>query len=79
MWKKHGLKVYSSPQSVRYRFAGGGRSVSKVLDTMPVGLGGVCGEISSSRVDDCDTPLLLSLQAQKNLGCVLDLPNMTVT
>ncbi len=40
----------------------------------PFGIAGENGEISSHRIPDSPTKLLLSLQTQTSLGVVLDLP-----
>ena len=77
--KEWGLEFHTEPCEVGYRFGGGERKVSTQRDTLPVGIAGVNGELSSHRIDNSPAPLLLSLGAQKALGMVLDLPNGTVT
>ena len=58
--------------NVRYRFGGGETKVATVRDVLPVGILGVNGEISSHRIPDSPTKLLLSLKTQKTLGAVID-------
>ncbi len=59
---------------MRYRFGGGEKKVVTKRDVLPVGIGGENGEISSHRIPDSPTKLLLSLRTQTSLGMVLDLP-----
>ena len=46
-------------------------------DRIPIGLGGVCGEIVSHRSPDCPSPLLLSLSAQTALDMTLHMQAKT--
>ena len=43
---------------------------------IPVGLGGRMGYVYSTEMEDCDTPLLISLASQESLGAVLHLSEM---
>ena len=72
--RRHGLDVETHDCNVRYRFGGVGKKVATKRDVLPVGIGGENGEISSHRIPDSPTKLLLSLQTQTSLGMVLDLP-----
>ena len=42
-------------------------------DTIPLGIGGINGELTSHRIPGSPAPLLLSLEAQIDLGIVSDL------
>ena len=70
---KYGLDVVTHDCSVRYRFGGGEKKRATKCDVLPVGIGGANGEISSNRIPDSPTKMLLSLQTQISLGMVLDL------
>ena len=69
--ENYGLTYLSEECSVNYRFGGGERKTAKFRDLLPVGIGGVNGEISSHRILDSPTALLLSLEAQRQLGITL--------
>ena len=72
--RKYGLDVETHDCNVRYRFGGGEKKIALKRDVLPVGIGGENGEISSHRIPDSPTKLLLSLKTQTALGIVLDLP-----
>jgi hypothetical protein len=71
--KKYGLDVATHDCSVRYRFGGGEKKRATKCDVLTVGIGVANGEISSNRIPDSPTKMLLSLQTQISLGMVLDL------
>jgi hypothetical protein len=72
--EKYGLDVETRHYHVRYRFRGGEQKIATLRDVLPVGIGSENGEVSSHRIPDSSTKLLLSLKTQKALGKVLDLP-----
>jgi hypothetical protein len=69
--EKYGLMCLSETCSVNCRFGGGERKTAKFRDLLPVGIGGVNGEISNQCIPDSPTALLLSLEAQRQLGITL--------
>ena len=60
--RRYGLDVETHDCNVRYRFGGGEKKIATKRDVFPVGIGGENGEISSHRIPDSPTKLLLSLQ-----------------
>ncbi len=46
-------------------------------DLLPVGIGGESGEVSTQKIPNSPTKLLLSLKTQKALGMVIDVAEGT--
>ena len=73
--KPRSLEVRSTGQRRSFSSAFGGRQDGRVI-VIPVGLGGRTGFVYSTEMDNCDTPLLLSLASQESLGAVIHLQEM---
>ena len=70
-----GLKIKMTDRWRSFSSAFGRRQEGRVVE-IPVALGGRRGVIFSTEMEDCDTPLLVSLASQEALGAVLHLREM---
>ncbi|CAK0891172.1 unnamed protein product [Prorocentrum cordatum] len=70
-----GLEIKMTDRVRSFSSAFGKRQEGRVVE-IPVALGGRRGVIFSAEMEDCDTPLLVSLASQEALGAVLHLKEM---
>ncbi|CAK0861813.1 unnamed protein product [Prorocentrum cordatum] len=70
-----GLEIKMTDRLRSFSSAFGKRQEGRVVE-IPVALGGRRGVIFSTEMEDCDTPLLVSLASQEALGAVLHLKEM---
>ncbi|CAK0828997.1 unnamed protein product, partial [Prorocentrum cordatum] len=70
-----GLEIKMTDRVRSFSSAFGKKQEGRVVE-IPVALGGRRGVIFSTEMDDCDTPLLVSLASQEALGAVLHLREM---
>ncbi|CAK0789613.1 unnamed protein product [Prorocentrum cordatum] len=70
-----GLEIKMTGRSRSFSSAFGKRQEGRVVEIL-VALGGRRGVIFSAEMEDCDTPLLVSLASQEALGAVLHLKEM---
>ncbi|CAK0904737.1 unnamed protein product [Prorocentrum cordatum] len=70
-----GLEIKMTDRWRSFSSAFGKRQEGRVVE-IPVALGGRHGVIFSTEMEDCDTPLLVSLASQEALGAVLHLKEM---
>ncbi|CAK0841114.1 unnamed protein product [Prorocentrum cordatum] len=70
-----GLKIKMTDRWRSFSSAFGRRQEGRVVE-IPVALGGRHGVIFSTEMEDCDTPLPVSLASQEALGAVLHLKEM---
>jgi hypothetical protein len=60
-----------------YCFKGGEKKISTMQEIFPIGSGGLKGYITSQCIQGSPAPLLLSLEVQRALGMVLNVPKGT--